>query len=219
MRIASPEQNKRVVPLDLVPANLLDNIVVQKTYSADRPGEFGGGDVSVSPQENAQTLESFQSGEIAGAWVPEPWATRLIQEGGGEVLVDESELWPEGQYVTTHLIVQTEYLEKNPGIIKALLTGTLEAIQFAQDDAATAQTVVNDAIESATDKRLPDEVISAAWENLEFTADPIAASLVKSAEDAVDAGLLDPVELDGIYDLAILNQVLAANSKPQVAGL
>jgi outer membrane receptor protein involved in Fe transport len=51
VRIASPEQNKRVVPLDLVPANLLENIVVQKTYTADRPGEFGGGDVQVRTRD------------------------------------------------------------------------------------------------------------------------------------------------------------------------
>ena len=51
VRIASPEQNKRVVPLDLVPANLLENIVVQKTYTADRPGEFGGGDVQVRTKD------------------------------------------------------------------------------------------------------------------------------------------------------------------------
>jgi outer membrane receptor protein involved in Fe transport len=51
VRLVSPEQNKRVVPLDLVPANLLDNIVVQKTYTADRPGEFGGGDVQVRTKD------------------------------------------------------------------------------------------------------------------------------------------------------------------------
>jgi outer membrane receptor protein involved in Fe transport len=51
VRIASPEQNKRVVPLDLLPVNLLDNIVVQKTYTADRPGEFGGGDVQVHTKD------------------------------------------------------------------------------------------------------------------------------------------------------------------------
>ncbi len=51
VRIASPEQNKRVVPLDLLPANLIENIVVQKTYTADRPGEFGGGDVQVRTKD------------------------------------------------------------------------------------------------------------------------------------------------------------------------
>jgi NitT/TauT family transport system substrate-binding protein len=35
----------------------------------------GGGDVSIIPQENAQILETFRSGEIDGAWVPEPWVT------------------------------------------------------------------------------------------------------------------------------------------------
>ena len=47
VRIASPEKNKRVVPMDLFPSALLDNIVVQKTYTADRSGEFGGGDVQI----------------------------------------------------------------------------------------------------------------------------------------------------------------------------
>jgi outer membrane receptor protein involved in Fe transport len=64
VRIASPEENKRVVPLDLVPSNLLENIVVQKTYTADRPGEFGGGDVQVRtkdfPGRRTWTLEVVQ---------------------------------------------------------------------------------------------------------------------------------------------------------------
>jgi outer membrane receptor protein involved in Fe transport len=51
VRIASPEENKRVVPLDLLPASLVENIVVQKTYTADRPGEFGGGDVQVRTRD------------------------------------------------------------------------------------------------------------------------------------------------------------------------
>ncbi len=51
VRVVSPEQNKRVVPMDLFPAALLDNIVVQKAWSADRSGEFSGGDVQVSLKE------------------------------------------------------------------------------------------------------------------------------------------------------------------------
>ena len=51
VRLASPDQNRRVVPLDLIPAKLLESIVVQKTYTADRPGEFGGGDVQVRTRD------------------------------------------------------------------------------------------------------------------------------------------------------------------------
>jgi NitT/TauT family transport system substrate-binding protein len=57
----------------------------------------GGGDVAIRPQDNATTLNAFETGELAGAWVPEPWATRLVTEGGGKILVDEADLWPQGR--------------------------------------------------------------------------------------------------------------------------
>jgi NitT/TauT family transport system substrate-binding protein len=179
----------------------------------------GGGDVEIIPQDNADSLTAFQDGAIDGAWVPEPWATRLVDEGGGHVLVDEADLWPEGEFVTTHLIVATDYLDENPEIVKALLTGLLDAIDVANDDAAAAQTTANDGIEAITTKRLEDATISAAWENLTFTADPIASSLQKSKDDAVAAGLLDEVDLAGIYDLTLLNELLAERGEEEVEGL
>jgi NitT/TauT family transport system substrate-binding protein len=54
----------------------------------------GGGDVTILPQSNSTTLESFVSGDDRRCLGPEPWATRLIEEGGGVVLVDERDLWP-----------------------------------------------------------------------------------------------------------------------------
>src|SRR2546423_1457589 len=56
----------------------------------------GGGDVAIHPQDNSQTLQTFRAGQIDGAWVPEPWATRLVSQGGGKVLVDERDLWKNG---------------------------------------------------------------------------------------------------------------------------
>lgn len=41
--LPSPEPEKRVVPLDLFPTDLLESVLVQKTFSPDMPGEFGGG--------------------------------------------------------------------------------------------------------------------------------------------------------------------------------
>ena len=137
----------------------------------------GGGDVSIVPQANADTLTAFQNGDIDGAWVPEPWATRLIQEGGGKVLVDEATLWPEGQYVTTHLIVRTAFLDEYPGTVKAILEGHLEALEFIESDPEQAQKDTNAQIEALTDKPLPEDVLAASWKNLTFTDDPIATSL------------------------------------------
>ncbi len=86
--------------------------LAEQGYATDASG---GGDVSITPQDNADTLQAFQTGSVDGAWVPEPWATRLVLEGGGHVLLDEAELWPDGQFVTTHLIVATGVPRRAPG--------------------------------------------------------------------------------------------------------
>jgi NitT/TauT family transport system substrate-binding protein len=176
----------------------------------------GGGDVAVRPQANAQTLETFRAGEIQGAWVPEPWATRLVLEGGGSVLVDERSLWPDGKFVTTHVIARTRFLAEHPELVAAVLRAHVRAVDFANAEPARARAIVNAGIAKRVGKALPPAVIERAWGNLDFTLDPIAASLRKSAEDATAVGLLDPVELDGIYDLAALNEILAAAGRPPI---
>jgi NitT/TauT family transport system substrate-binding protein len=170
----------------------------------------GGGDVSIQPQANGDALAAFIDGQIDGAWVPEPFATRFQLEGDGHVLVDEAELWPDGRFVTTDVLVRTAFLEDHPDVVEAFLRGHLAALQFIEDDAEAAKAAANAEIEAISGSPLSAEVLDAAWANLEFTHDPIASSLRESAADAVDLGLLDPVDLDdpGLYDLAILNRLL-----------
>ncbi|MFL6128126.1 MAG: ABC transporter substrate-binding protein [Mycobacteriales bacterium] len=167
------------------------------------------GDVQVEPSENATTLQLFQDKKIDGAWVPEPWASRLVLDGGGKVLVDEKTLWPGGKFVTTHLIVRTEFLEKYPATVKALLEGHLDTDEWIAKNSAEAESTVNAEIKRITTKPLAPEVLDRAWKNIEITTDPIASSLKKSAADAIAAGLLKEVDLKGIYDLTLLREVLA----------
>jgi NitT/TauT family transport system substrate-binding protein len=176
----------------------------------------GGGDVSVMPQANGDALQAFILGEIDGAWVPEPWATRMIEEGGGHVLVDEHDLWPSGEFVTTHLIVATRFLEEHPAVVKQLLEGHVAATDRVNERPEEAQRIVADTITELTDTELPHGTLTAAWRNLTFTIDPIASSLATSAENATELGLLDPVDIDGIYDLTLLNEVLAAAGEPEL---
>jgi NitT/TauT family transport system substrate-binding protein len=178
----------------------------------------GGGEVSIVPQENAQTLETFRSGRIDGGWVPEPWATRLVQEGGGKVLVDERSLWPGGKFVATHLIVRTKFLKDHPDAVRRLIEGQVQANELVNTNPAEAQRLVNQAITTITGRGVPAPVLEASWKNLEFTNDPIAPSLTTSAEHAREVELLGRVDLKGIYDLTLLNQVLAAANQPEVKG-
>lgn len=170
--------------------------------------ETGAGDLAVVPQANPDILTGFLDGQIDGAWVPEPWATRLVEEGGGQVLVDERDEWPDGEFVTTHVLVRTEFLEANPELVEQFLEGVVDAIQFTNENPAEAQTLTNEGIEEVTGNPVDPDILARSWENLTFTWDPIASSLEGSKEDAVATGLLEEVDLDGIYDLGLLNGIL-----------
>lgn len=170
----------------------------------------GGGDVTIAPTANADTLALFQSGDIDGAWLPEPWASRLVLEAGAEVLVDERDLWPDGEFVTTNIIVRTEYLEQSPETVEALLRGHVAAVQLATDDPDAAKAAVNAGLESAGSSALDTAVLDRAWSNLTVTWDPLAATLEESAQHGFDAGTTEElVDIDGIYDLRPLNSVLS----------
>jgi NitT/TauT family transport system substrate-binding protein len=178
----------------------------------------GGGDVKILPQDNAQTLDTFKSGAIAGAWVPEPWATRLITEGGGKVLVDERNLWPAGQFVTTELIVSRTFLSAHPDVVENLLKGHIAATDWVNANPAAAQDVVNAGIAKATGQAMNPDTVKASWTGMTFTFDPLPSTMNKEADNAKAVGLLDgSVKLDGIYDLSILNKLLAAAGRPTVS--
>jgi NitT/TauT family transport system substrate-binding protein len=173
-----------------------------------------GGNVTVLPIANADILTTFLKKEIDGAWVPEPWATRLVNEAGGKIFVDERDLWPpEGKFVTAHLIVSPTYLKENPDVIKRLLAAHVNETQWINEHKNEVPTVFNTELQKLTGQTIPEDVLTEALTRLEFTNDPIKLSLFQSANDAYDLGFLakgqERPNLSGIYDLALLDQVLS----------
>ncbi|MBC6461103.1 ABC transporter substrate-binding protein [Actinomadura sp. HBU206391] len=182
-----------------------------------RTDKNGGGDVHVRPQDNAVTLQSFAQGEIDGAWVPEPHASRLVLENKGRRLLNENDLWPGKRFVVTHLIVRTEFLKSHPDLVKKLVAGSVEANAYINADPAGAKRAANAQLAALSGKPLKDDVLESSFKEMTFTDDPIASSLREGAKHAQDIGLLDPVDLKGIYDLGPLNEVLKAGGKSPVS--
>lgn len=178
----------------------------------------GGGDVTILPQGTAQILQAFRSGQVDGAWVPEPWATRLMVEGGGKQLIDERDLWPGGRFATTVLVVRAQFLKAHRDVVRRLLQAQVQTDLFLNQQPTEARRLANDALANLTGKRLSDQVVSAAWAHLQFTNDPITTSLRASADHAQKVGLLTRVDLRGMTDLTLLNEVLAGNGLARVSG-
>lgn len=169
---------------------------------------------------NGTIVTEFKAGSIAGAWVPEPYESELIAEGG-HLLADEANLWPAGQWATTNLVVRTAFLQQHPQTVKRFLKGLVDTIAFMNGNPAAAQAEVQAELASLQGgKKLKSSVLTSAWNRLHFTADPLASTLAVQVDHGVAVGLLHkPSDLAGIYDLALLNQVLSSAGQHTVKGL
>ena len=183
----------------------------------------GSGDVAINPTENAQTLKLFQDGKLDGAWLPEPWASRLVLQAGAKVLVDEKDLWEKGEFITTVLIVNKNFAAAHPDTVKALLKGHVESVDWLNAaPAAEKSAVLNAALKESAGAALPADVIDRSLKNIAFTVDPLAGTYQKLLQDGVDAGTTKQADINGIFDLTALNSVLgegATGTKISAQGL
>jgi len=155
--------------------------------------------------------------DIAGAWVPEPWGAKLLKETDSRIFVDERQLWPDGKFVTVNLIARTDFLQNNPGLIKKLLEATVDETNWINSHPDEARKVFNEQLIVLTGKEIPEDEFTDGLSRLELTWDPIKSSLFKSANDAYDIGFLESnPDLSQIYDLRILNEVLAEKGLPPI---
>jgi NitT/TauT family transport system substrate-binding protein len=184
----------------------------------------GSGDVAINPTENAQTLKLFQDGKLDGAWLPEPWASRLVLQAGAKVLVDEKDLWDgslsgkAGEFPTTILIVNKKFAAAHPDTVKALLRGHAESVAWLNSASASEKSsVINAALKAAAGAALSADVLERSLKNVVFTVDPLAGTYPKLLADGVAAGTTKQADINGIFDLTALNEV--SGEKTSAAGL
>ncbi|MBD0671217.1 aliphatic sulfonate ABC transporter substrate-binding protein [Streptomyces sp. CBMA156] len=190
------------------------NYLAEKGYKVDAAS--GAGDVSVVRTDNKVTPDAFRQGSIDGAWVPEPTASKLVTLGA-KVLLNEKDVWPDKKFVITNIIVSQKFLKEHPDVVEAVLRGSVKTNAFIKDNSEKAKADANEAIKKEAGNSLEPAILDPAWADIDFLDDPLAGTLQAEADHAVTAGLLKKPSLKGIYDLTLLNKVLAAQGRPAVA--
>jgi NitT/TauT family transport system substrate-binding protein len=180
--------------------------------------QAGGGDVPITPlTPNSAAVLQFSSGQIAGGWEPAPYDIEMVRDGG-HVLVNEAALWPQGQFVTTNLVVTQTFLAAHPSAVSGLLKGQIEANDYIHSHLKDAEETANAELGKLLGQGLDPAVLSAAFREITFTDDPVASSLAVDAQHAVSVGLLDPVpDISALYNLGPLNKLLKAAGEQQVS--
>lgn len=145
-----------------------------------------GGDVTILAIASSVILDLMKRGELHGAWLAEPWATRLKEEIGAERFVDERDLWPNRQFSTAALATR---LSSANDVRLAILSRALA------DEVARARTELEGTLDEAYAEMKRHvgnpgarKIFSAAARFVDFTTDPIRSSFARFAEDAAAMG-------------------------------
>ncbi|MGZ3460681.1 MAG: ABC transporter substrate-binding protein [Archangium sp.] len=167
-----------------------------------------GKDVTVTPLSNPDILGLFLNGKIEGAWVPEPWGSRMVAEGGGHILVDERDLWPDKRFSTTVLVTTRKTLEQRRGELEKLVRAHVELTRQWQQQPEAFASRVNEAFGKVTGHPISEPVLRESFSRLEPALEVRPAQLQQAAENARQLGFLPGSDLSGMVDDSLLREVM-----------
>ncbi len=193
-----PEELARATLASPQIGNSQDIALRQYLWDHDLASRDRGGTVTVVPMSNADIFSMMRSKELDGAWVPEPWVTRLVYETGARVFVEESSLWPDGRYPTTLLVVSERSIKRRGPEVLRIARANVKIVQWINANPDEAMQLVNAELERHTGKRLPERTIAGAWKRIQFTDDPLPDALRENARAARRIGYLPRSDIRGI---------------------
>jgi NitT/TauT family transport system substrate-binding protein len=167
-----------------------------------------GGDVQVMPLANADILALMKQKQLDGAWVPEPWTTRLIDEAGGELLVDEKDRWPDKKFPTTVLVVTKKLAADHPEVVTKLVAAHVATIAWMKANPDEARKLVDLGLQKWAKKALPEALLRKAYGNVDPSPELLDAALQKQLADGRALGFLPAGDTTGLTDRRFLDQAL-----------
>lgn len=178
-----------------------------------------GGNVQIISTGNASILSLFKEGKLDGAWVPQPWATRLVYEARGQVFLDERSLWPDSQFATTIVVVRQAFSRAHPDVVEHFLQAEIETIEYMRTHRTEAQRIVGAQIKAITGSLLRNTELSLAFQGIELTYDPLVSTINQQVNRLYASGFFSGTpDLTGFYALAPLNAALRARGLATVTG-
>ena len=153
-----------------------------------------GGDVSVVPTPNAEQFQLFKQGKLDGVWTVEPWVSRLEQEAGGRVILEQKDA------VTTVLIASVKLLRAQPELAEKFRAAHAELTAWLGTHAEEAQLLLRAGLKADTKKDIPAPIVASAWQRLHFTDQVTAPQIQSVVADAQSVGFLKhAIPLDRLF--------------------
>ncbi|HUJ44730.1 MAG TPA: ABC transporter substrate-binding protein [Opitutaceae bacterium] len=153
-----------------------------------------GGDVWVLPTANPDQLALLASGQIDAVWTVEPWVSRLEQEAGGRVFLEQPDV------VTTLLVSSVRLLKTRPELAQKFRAAHIELTQWINTHEGEAREIVRAGLSAEVHREMAAGLVASAWRRLHFTAELTPAQLEGVVADARSVGFLpDALPLDRLF--------------------
>ena len=157
-----------------------------------------GGDVRVIAVAGATVLAQMKSGELDGAWLPEPWATRIVRELDAVRFIDERDLWPERRFSTAVLVARAD--RSDDAAVKRLAVALEDEVTRAIRDPKATRNEAYAELARRVGNPGKRADFDAAWAFIDFTTDPVRSSVEELGRRAKRLELIPaPLGIDGLF--------------------
>lgn len=154
-----------------------------------------GGDAFVVPASNPDQLLLFKQKQIDAVWTVEPWISRLEQEAGGKVLIDDREA------ITTVLVVRSEVLKQQRDLVRKFVAAHRELTEWIKAHPVESQKIAADELEAETRAKMPPELVKSSWNRVVLTSDVSLDALKRFVANAQSVGFLrNPPDLSRLVE-------------------
>lgn len=178
-----------------------------------------GGTTQIIESSNPDIKTLMDKGDIDAALVPEPWATRLVEEIHANILLDSDHVWDSGDSCTALIIVDRKFYEQHRDQVAVFLRTHLEITNAINENPEQAMVKINDKIGELTGSKLDETVLVKSFSNLVVTVDPGVSSIDTYMTIFENEGILSGIkDRDNIYDFSVLNGILKEKSLPEIGG-
>jgi NitT/TauT family transport system substrate-binding protein len=143
-----------------------------------------GGDAQVLPTSNPDQLLLFKRKQIDAVWAVEPWISRLEQEAGGKILVDDRNA------ITTVLVSRTDFVSSQRTLVKKLVAAHRELTEWIKTHPDDAQRMAREELDAELRAKFSPELIASAWKRVVLTSDVSLDALKTFVSSAQSVGFL-----------------------------
>lgn len=175
-----------------------------------------GGTVEVLQVKNPEIKLLLDKEEIDAALVPEPWGSRLVLEIDANIIADYNQIWKNGKYATSVVIVRKEFLEQNPVLVERFLKAHMEITDYINKNNDESKELINREIERLTGKKLDEDVLDESFKRITLTYDPEEKSLIEFNQLMKRMEILkEDFKMDNFINLKLLNKILSQSGKTE----